>query len=368
MPVDHGVYGNIQNLDIMGNVKEGMRLKDMMEERSRNSAVKDAYSKNTTVGEDGKVNVNRAGLLSDLAKASPEAMMKQQGVFSDQDRSSQELAQKKQMHEMEMVGRVAGNIKDQASYDQGLTWLARNGVDVSSYPKAYDKNLVDRAYMASMSVKEQREQQMKDREYGLKEQELGLKRQELQAKNSKAGGGAGDGFKTLNREYAKDHNQWTSGGANSARLEIQKLKDVAQSLKDGAVTTGGLTGMFPDRMTSDSVLKARADVQSTVMNSLRPILGAQFTEKEGERIIKNTWNESDSTENNLARINRLIEDLETRANEKDAKSNYFEGRGTLQGFRGAPTAGNQAGQNQKRPPLASAAPNQVFSGSDIDWK
>lgn len=161
MPVDHGIYGNIQNLDVMGNVKEGMRLKDMMEERSRNSAVKDAYSKNTTVGEDGKVTVNRGGLLSDLAKASPEAMMKQQGQFTEQDRATQELAQKKQMHEMDLVGRIAPNIKDQATYDEGLSWLARNGVDVTSYPKAYDKNLVDRAYLASMSVKEQQDQQLR---------------------------------------------------------------------------------------------------------------------------------------------------------------------------------------------------------------
>lgn len=145
-----------------------------------------------------------------------------------------------------------------------------------------------------------------------------------------------DGFKALDKDFAKDHNDWTSGGAESARMEIQKLKDVANSLEKGNLTTGGLTGKFPDMMTSDAVLKARADVNSTVMNSLRAILGAAFTEKEGERVIKNTWNEADSTKNNLARIQRLAEDLESKAQAKDAKTGFFQESGTLAGFKHTP--------------------------------
>lgn len=155
--------------------------------------------------------------------------------------------------------------------------------------------------------------------------------------------GFSQGEKQLDKDFAKDYNDWTSGGAKIARNEIEKLKTVAKRLKDEDVTTGGFTGMFPDRITSDEVLSARSDVSSTVMNSLKALLGAQFTEKEGERVIKNTWNESDTTENNLARVNRLIEDLESKANDKDSKSKYFEQNRGLKNYKsGIQAPGNEA--------------------------
>lgn len=140
------------------------------------------------------------------------------------------------------------------------------------------------------------------------------------------------GQESADREYGKNYNSWTSGGAKAARTEIGKLQSVANNLRDKKVTTGGMTGAFPDRFTSNEVLQARADVQSTIMNSLRAILGAQFTEKEGERILRATWNEADSTENNMARINRLITDLTNKADDNDRKAQFFEQNGTLRGY------------------------------------
>lgn len=137
----------------------------------------------------------------------------------------------------------------------------------------------------------------------------------------------------VDKEFAKEYNEWTSGGEKIAKNEIDKLKGVVSKLTDGKVTTGGLTGIFPDRMTSNDVLSARADVSSTIMKSLKALLGAQFTEKEGERVIKATWNEADSTQNNIDRLQRLVTDLESQAIAKDAKSKYYEEMGTLQDFR-----------------------------------
>ncbi len=138
--------------------------------------------------------------------------------------------------------------------------------------------------------------------------------------------------KTVDKTFGKDYVDWTSGGRQSALSEINKLEGVVGRLGD-KVTTGGLTGMLPDRLTSNDVLSARSDVQSTVMNSLRAILGAAFTEKEGERVIRNTWNEADSTENNKARLQRLVDNLKDQAAAKDAQSNYYEGNRTLSGYK-----------------------------------
>jgi hypothetical protein len=142
------------------------------------------------------------------------------------------------------------------------------------------------------------------------------------------------GQRELDKQVAKEYQDWTSGGQKIAQSEISKLRSVADKLRNKELSTGGLTGLFPDRITSKEVLGARADVESTVMNSLRAILGAQFTENEGKRIIQNTWNEGDSTENNLARLDRLVNDLENKAVDKSQKANYFEqSGGTLAGYK-----------------------------------
>ena len=162
-----------------------------------------------------------------------------------------------------------------------------------------------------------------------KEKELAAK---LAADEYKKENPKSEGMKALDKEFAKDYNEWTSGGKKTAASEIDKLSEVAKSLRDGGVTTGGLTGLFPDRMTSNAVLKARSDVESTVMNSLKAIMGTAFTEKEGARVIKNTWNEADSTENNLARLERTIQDLKNRAMDTDKKATFYGDKGTLSGF------------------------------------
>lgn len=143
----------------------------------------------------------------------------------------------------------------------------------------------------------------------------------------------------VDRAFAKEYNDWSSGGQSLAKNELNKLQGLADRLKSGEVTTGGLTGIFPDRMTSNAVLSARADVTSTVMKSLRALLGAAFTEKEGERVIKATWNEADSTKNNIERIERLMSDLDGQAIAKDKKAKFYEENGTIQGFKigGSPT-------------------------------
>lgn len=144
----------------------------------------------------------------------------------------------------------------------------------------------------------------------------------------------GAGQKELDKQVAKEYQEWSSGGQKVAQSEIGKLKNVIQDLRSEKVTTGGLTGMFPDQLTSNKILGARADVQSSVMGSLRQLLGAQFTEKEGERVIKNTWNEADSTENNIDRLERLANDLESKAIDKSNKARYFQqNNATMKGYK-----------------------------------
>jgi hypothetical protein len=154
---------------------------------------------------------------------------------------------------------------------------------------------------------------------------LALKQGEIDLKGT-------EGQRAVDKDFAKDYNEWSAGGAKIARTEIDKLKGVAQKLRNNEISLGRENRLIPDLLADNDRLGARADVQSTVMNSLRALLGAQFTEKEGQRIIENTWNENDSEENNQARVDRLIKDLENQANDKDAKARLYERTGSIKGL------------------------------------
>lgn len=137
------------------------------------------------------------------------------------------------------------------------------------------------------------------------------------------------GQKKVDQTFAVDYDKWTSGGKKKAYEEINKLKNITSLMKSGVIKTGGTRGMLPDRLTSDNLLKARSGVFGSIMASLRQILGTQFTEKEGQLVIKSTWDEAQSTKNNLERVESLIESLEAQAKAKDKKVEYFSKNGSL---------------------------------------
>jgi hypothetical protein len=75
-------------------------------------------------------------------------------------------------------------------------------------------------------------------------------------------------------------------------------------------------------------------VESTVQRSLRVILGAQFTEKEGERLIARAYNPKLPPKVNADRVQRLLDQLQRAYDGKREAAAYYEANGTLQGFRG----------------------------------
>lgn len=420
MPIDSSIYSQLKPLDIMGSIESGMKLRDMADERTlkkqklgEENAIKEAYKANYVTNPDGSVTLNRQGVLSSLAKINPQMAMEQEQKFKVQD----DDALKRNLGQVEAISQLAGSAKDQATWESALDQAGKMGLDVSQVPRQFDPALRNSILARSLKAKEQldiqfreseakRAQQNEDRKFRADRQDkkdaqdfemaklgvvhdqnkevLGLKGEQaeklakLKAVADKAGKGANltEGQKTADKEFAKDYNEWTSGGAETAQSEINKLRGVYNNLQQKNVTTGGLTGAFPDRMTSNAVLQARADVQSTVMNSLRAILGAQFTEKEGERIIRNTWNEADSTENNALRLERLIGDLEAKALAKNKKALYYEQNdGSIAGYKsgGQFNANQQAGGSAEKPKGSSLFSSEanaepvVFDGSQIEW-
>lgn len=146
------------------------------------------------------------------------------------------------------------------------------------------------------------------------------------------------GGKAADEQFAKDYVSFNQGGAQDAAKQIAQLRDVSSALKDPkANLTGTLVGNMPEAVNTivnPKSVAMRERVEEVVQRSLRAILGAQFTEKEGERLIARAYNPRLSEKENAVRVDRLLTQLEGAYKSKVDASKYFEKNGTLEGFRG----------------------------------
>lgn len=150
-----------------------------------------------------------------------------------------------------------------------------------------------------------------------------------------------EGEKVIDREFAKDYNDWASGGKADYEVNSKIFKDAIKGLKSGKVSTGSMSGMgsripgyrSDTRETEDQVRKA-------INGMLRATLGAQFTEKEGERIFAQTFDPFKSEEANVAAMEAELAKLEKRKNSMEDMGKYYTKKKTLSGYE-VPTANSE---------------------------
>lgn len=146
--------------------------------------------------------------------------------------------------------------------------------------------------------------------------------------------------KAVDEQFAKDYVAFTTGGAQDAAKQLAQLKDVVTRLNaPGADLTGPIRGRVPDSIqaftaTGQKAIGTRERVEEVVQRSLRAILGAQFTEKEGERLIARAYNPTLGEKENAVRVQRLLTQLDQAFQAKQDAARYFEKNGTLEGWKG----------------------------------
>jgi hypothetical protein len=101
--------------------------------------------------------------------------------------------------------------------------------------------------------------------------------------------------------------------------------------------TGPVIGMRPPFL--DTMFNpAQADVQDTVeevvQRNLRVVLGAQFTEKEGSRLIARAFNPKLPEAENYKRVKRLVDAMRGTLQNQLNAGKYYEEKGTLRGWGG----------------------------------
>jgi len=144
-------------------------------------------------------------------------------------------------------------------------------------------------------------------------------------------------FKKIDEEFAKDMPKLIGGGAMDTVGQLQAIEEVMGALESGKELTGALIGQLPDSFlafVNPDAVANRELIEQTVQRSLRETLGAQFTEKEGERLIKRAYNPTLDEKTNLRRVRRLYTAMMTAFKQRQAMAEYAQKNGTLQGYTG----------------------------------
>lgn len=140
----------------------------------------------------------------------------------------------------------------------------------------------------------------------------------------------------IDEQFAAEYIALTAGGGLAdAQKAVIQLDEVYRTLQSGEDITGMLISMQPRWLlaqTNPEALDTREQVEEIVQRNLRLVLGAQFTEKEGTRLIERAYNPALDEEFNAVRVQRLFDQIRTAAQFKLAMVRHYEENGTLRGF------------------------------------
>lgn len=141
-----------------------------------------------------------------------------------------------------------------------------------------------------------------------------------------------DGEKALDEAFAKDLIDF-----NQADVEkgLSQLNEAVDLLSTNDNITGPFVSLMPEFFQSRAnpqATEVKEAVEEVVQRNLRLVLGAQFTEKEGERLIKRAFNPNLPEAENKKRVQRLIKSIQTSLDEKIRQRGYFSAFGTLKGY------------------------------------
>lgn len=143
--------------------------------------------------------------------------------------------------------------------------------------------------------------------------------------------------KEIDKQFGKEAAQYIGkGGKAKADRNIKQLKEALNTLESGKDTlTGPVIGHMPDWLRSIAApesLDLQGKVAGVVQQSLREILGGQFAEREGENLLKRSYDPTLEEGFNKKRIEDLLTQLQEAKKYKEKAIKYYNKNRTLKGF------------------------------------
>ena len=166
-----------------------------------------------------------------------------------------------------------------------------------------------------------------------------LLNEQARIKNQQKTGGLTVGQKKLDETFAKDLVANRDKLLND-KVNLSKIENILAEINDPDFqATGTIRQKSPileDLLKFDSQGQRRLDlsdrVRNVVQQSLRTILGAQFTEREGEKLIASYFNPALTESYNQRRLAELQTQLKAKTDYEDARINHFIENGTMDKF------------------------------------
>lgn len=134
--------------------------------------------------------------------------------------------------------------------------------------------------------------------------------------------------------------KWKGGEKQQAEANIRNLENKIALLARGANVSGPEYSFIPEGLmpvVAPGATGFKDEISDIVFQSLRATLGAQFTEKEGQRLISATFNQNLPEEFNIPRLQRLLAKTKSIYNDKQSQIDYYNETGTLKGYASEPS-------------------------------
>lgn len=127
--------------------------------------------------------------------------------------------------------------------------------------------------------------------------------------------------------FAKEMVEYETTGGPEVDSQLDNLTSLTEELK--GMKSGGYINAGLGLVKNTDLYKAKQRVAAAVQQTMRPILGAQFTENEGKRIIANAFDAGVDMDENIRRINAIVLKLRIANELKKERMIEFENKGTL---------------------------------------
>ena len=167
------------------------------------------------------------------------------------------------------------------------------------------------------------------------------------------------GEQTIDKEFATSIMEFNEA---DVRKGLAQLKDANEALGESDTLTGPIVSLLPnafaDRV-NPKAAEVREAVEEVVQRNLRLVLGAQFTEKEGERLISRAYNPKLDEKENKKRVGRLMESIQKAMDEKLNQRDYFQQNGTLKGYNYRPISIGSIESDIEGPDEAEASAEEL---------
>ena len=144
------------------------------------------------------------------------------------------------------------------------------------------------------------------------------------------------GEKKLDDRFTQTAEKWLASGSAQADANLANIENKIARLYSGEENLSGPGFAFiPERLRPVLAPAAAGfldDISELTYQSLRETLGAQFTQREAERLVNTSFNISLPEEQNVNRLQRLKAKLESIKQNRNNQVAYFMEKGTLQGY------------------------------------